>query len=63
MIKTKCVCKDFIAWDNKGIGEFINEYLDKFEVIDVNQIAYTTNNAYINVTIIYKEDVSDTDNK
>lgn len=57
MIKTKCVCKTFYATDTKGIESFINEFLDKYEVVDVNQIAYTTNNAYINVTIIYKEDV------
>ena len=57
MVKTKCVCKSFYATDTKGIESFINEFLDKYEVVDVNQIAYTTNNAYINVTIIYKEDV------
>ncbi len=59
MIKTKCVCKTFYATDDKGIEAFINEYLDKYEVIDTNQVSYTTNNAYINVTIIYKEDVFD----
>ena len=57
MVKTKCVCESFYATDTKGIERFINEFLDKYEVVDVNQIAYTTNNAYINVTIIYKEDV------
>jgi len=59
MIKTKCVCKTFYATDDKGIEAFINEYLDKYEVVDTNQVSYTTNNAYINVTIIYEEDVFD----
>ena len=63
MVKTKCVCKSFYAIDNKGIENFINEYLDKYEVVDVNQIAYTTNNEYINVTIIYKECVFDNNDK
>lgn len=58
-MKTKCVCKSFYATDTKGIERFINEFLDKYEVVDVNQIAYNTNNDYINVTIIYKEDVFD----
>ena len=57
MVKTKCVCESFYATDTKGIESFINEFLDKYEVVDVNQIAYTTNDVYINVTIIYKEDV------
>ena len=52
MLNTKCLCKSFI-----------NEYLDKYEVVDVNQTAYTTNNVYINVTIIYKEDVFDNNDK
>ena len=59
MVKTKCVCKSFYATDTKGIEIFINEFLDKYEVVDVNQIAYTTNDVYINVTIIYKEEVFD----
>ena len=63
MIKTKCVCKTFYATDTKGIESFINEFLDKYEVVDVNQIAYTTNDVYINVTIIYKEEVFDNNNK
>lgn len=49
----------FYATDDKGIAAFINEYLDKYEVIDTNQISYTTNNAYINVTIIYNIEVFD----
>ena len=57
MVKIKCVCESFYATDTKRIEKFINEYLDKYEVVDVNQIGYTTNNVYINVTIIYKEDV------
>lgn len=63
MVKTKCVCKSFYATDDKEIEKFINEYLDKYEVVDVNQIGYTTNNAYINVTIIYKEDVFENNDK
>ena len=63
MIKTKCVCKTFYATDDKGIEEFINEYLDKYEVIDTNQISYFTNNAYINVTIIYNMEVYDKNDK
>ena len=63
MVKTKCVCNSFYATDDKGIEKFINEYLDKYEVVDVNQIAYTTNDVYINVTIIYKEDVFDNNDK
>ena len=63
MIKTKCVCKTFYAIDNKGIEAFINEFLDKYEVVDVNQIAYTTNNAYINVIIIYNIEVFDKNDK
>ncbi len=63
MIKTKCVCKTFYATDDKGIEAFINEYLDKYEVIDVKQIAYTTNDVYINVTIIYNMEVFDKNDK
>ena len=63
MIKTKCVCKTFYATDDKGIEEFINEYLDKYEVVDTNQISYFTNNAYINVTIIYNMEVFDKNDK
>ena len=63
MIKTKCVCKTFYAIDDKGIASFINEYLDKYEVIDTNQISYITNNAYINVTIIYNIEVFDKNDK
>ena len=63
MVKTKCVCESFYATDTKEIERFINEFLDKYEVVDVNQIGYTTNNVYINVTIIYKEDVFDNNEK
>lgn len=63
MVKTKCVCESFYATDTKGIEKFINEYLDKYEVVDVNQIGYTTNDVYINVTIIYKEEVFDNNDK
>lgn len=63
MIKTKCVCKTFYATDDKGIEAFINEYLDKYEVIDTNQISYTTNDVYINVTIIYNMEVFDKNDK
>jgi hypothetical protein len=35
MIKTKCVCRGFYAKFNKQIEEFINEYLAKYEVIDI----------------------------
>ncbi len=63
MIKTKCACKTFYATDDKGIEAFINEYLDKYEVIDVKQIAYTTNDVYINVTIIYNMEVFDKNDK
>ena len=63
MVKTKCVCESFYATDTEGIEKFINEYLDKYEVVDVNQIGYTTNDVYINVTIIYKEDVFDNNDK
>ena len=63
MLKTKCVCESFYATDTEEIEKFINEYLEKYEVVDVNQIGYTTNNVYINVTIIYKEDVFDNNDK
>ena len=53
----------FYATNDKGIAAFINEYLDKYEVIDTNQISYTTNNAYINVTIIYNIEVFDKNDK
>ena len=64
MIKTKCVCKPFFASKFTAISEFINEYLAKYDVVDVIQIQYPVAKiTMINITIIYNEDVFDNNDK
>ena len=63
MLKTKCSYKSFLCGDKK-VEEFINEHLDKYDVIDVKQSSYSNNGtSCIDIIIIYNEEVFDSSEK
>lgn len=63
MLKKRCVTKSIHAWFDSGIDNFINDYLDKYDVEEIIKTPYHTNNAYINISIIYLEKVIDEEDK